>query len=602
MKEKRGVAWKAFIVAACVIAIVSVIISVVISTRSVRVVKEEICNKNYIKLEEVEKNFRQIVEQADRLAVGIGVSADVKLFFGSNQPQALIDGFYTRIKNMLSSYAFSMRDTTSAVMLYSPENNQYMSNDRTIPYVPDGSRVDLANNAEWIQLITPLEGKERSRVSYAFRATNNSYPYVMTLIHQMTNDGHTGVVAIDIDLKKIYSEIRSDTNDNISVWVLDKGGRVIVEENKRSLFQPVSAYPMMASFEKNESGKSILLKSNEQTIAFAQKYLEDLECYVVVATKIDNIDDITATDNLNTIIIGASCAALAIALVYIYTYYTSKPMHRMLEMLRNPLLTKEYKDDEDPSVKETADYIVSYMQTNNELEVELGKRLTSLRDTQLQALKAQINPHFLFNTLNIIMMLLDSDEPDPRAAKVTMNLSDVLRFALTDEHLVPLREELSNARKYVEILEVRYGGKFHTNYAIDESLLDAKVPRLILQPIIENAVFHGISAKEIDVCELAIKCWKDEKNIDGIPQEFVCVEIADSGAGMTEEKVSELMASLYDERISMKHIGIQNVARRLRLLYPKDSSVRIQSTLGQGTTVTLSFPYTSESETGTETR
>ena len=212
MKEKRGVAWKAFIVAACVIAIVSVIISVVISTRSVRVVKEEICNKNYIKLEEVEKNFRQIVEQADRLAVGIGVSADVKLFFGSNQPQALIDGFYTRIKNMLSSYAFSMRDTTSAVMLYSPENNQYMSNDRTIPYVPDGSRVDLANNAEWIQLITPLEGKERSRVSYAFRATNNSYPYVMTLIHQMTNDGHTGVVAIDIDLKKIYSEIRSDTN------------------------------------------------------------------------------------------------------------------------------------------------------------------------------------------------------------------------------------------------------------------------------------------------------------------------------------------------------------------------------------------------------
>lgn len=601
MKEKRGSAWKAFTVAACVIAVVSVIVSTIISAKSVAVVKSELCNTASSKAEEIGKNFQQIVDQADRLAVGIGVSSDIKLFFSSRNPQNLIDGFYVRIKNVLSSYAFSMRDTTASVMIYSPANNWFMSDDLGTPYIPDGSKTDTANNAEWVQQLTSL-GKERSRVFYTFRATNNSYPYVMTLIRQMANDGYEGVVAIDIDLKKIYAEIRSDTDPNTSIWVLDKGGRVIVEESKRSLFQPVSAYPMLASFEKNETDQSILLKEKKETIAFAQKYLDDLECYVVVATKVDNIDDITATDNLNTIIIGAACAALAIALIYVYTYYTSKPMHRMLEMLRNPLLTKEYKDDEDPSVKETADYIVSYMQTNNELEVELGKRLTSLRDTQLQALKAQINPHFLFNTLNIIMMLLDSDEPDPRAAKVTMNLSDVLRFALTDDHLVPLREELSNARKYVEILEVRYGGKFHTNYAIDESLLDAKVPRLILQPIIENAVFHGISAKEIDVCELTIKCWKDEQDIDGIPQEFVCVEIADSGAGMSEEKVSELMATLYDERISMKHIGIQNVARRLRLLYPKDSSVRIQSILGQGTTVTLSFPYTSEGEAETETR
>lgn len=601
MKERRGAAWKAFIVAACVIAIVSVIVSMVISEKSVAVAKTEISNTNFNEAEKTAKNFQQIVEQVDRLAVGIGVSSDVKLFFSSRQPQNLIDSFYTRIKNVLSSYAFSMRETAASVMLYSPANDWFMSNDLSSPYTPDAGKRDLSNNADWIWQIVPLENK-RSHVSFVFRAKNNSYPYVMTLIHQMANDGYEGVVAVDIDLKKIYSEIRSDSDPNTFVWVLDKAGRVIVEENKRSLFQPTVAYPMLSSFEKSEEDKAILLKDKNLTIAFAQKYLEDLECYVVVASKVDNIDDITATENLNTIIIGSACAALAIALIYLYTYYTSKPMHRMLEMLRNPLLTKEYKDDEDPSVKETADYIVSYMQTNNELEVELGKRLTSLRDTQLQALKAQINPHFLFNTLNIIMMLLDSDEPDPRAAKVTMNLSDVLRFALTDEHLVPLREELSNARKYVEILEVRYGGKFHTNYAIDERLLDAKVPRLILQPIIENAVFHGISAKEIDVCELAIKCWKDEKNIDGIPQEFVCVEIADSGAGMTEETVSELMASLYDERISMKHIGIQNVARRLRLLYPKDSSVHIQSVLGQGTTVTLSFPYTSESETGTETR
>ena len=601
MKNKHGIVWKAFSVTACAIAIVSLVVSVIISTRSVAVVKSELCNTNLNKAEETEKNLRQIVAQADRLAVGIGVSADVKLFFGSKRPQALFEGFYIRIKNMLSSYAFSMKDIAAAVMIYSPANNQFMSNDRTTPYIPDGNKVDLSNNAEWIQQISPLE-EERSRVSFVFRATNNSYPYVMTLVHQLANDGNEGVVAIDMDLKKIYSAIRSDTDSNVSIWVIDKGGHVIVEESKNSLFRPVSDYALLSSFDRTEKNKSVLLEDGEQPVAFAQKYIEDLDLYVVVATKLNNIDDIIASENLNTVIIGIFCAALAIALVYLYTYYTSKPMHRMLEMIRNPLLTAYYKDDEDPSVKETADYIVSYMQTNNELEVELGKRLTSLCDTQLQALKAQINPHFLFNTLNIILVLLDDDEAGQRAAKVTMNLSDVLQFALTDEHLVLLRDELSNARKYIEILEVRYGGKFHTSYEIDESLLDVKVPRLILQPIIENAVFHGISAKEIDICELSIKCWKDKKEVDGVHQKFVCVEIADSGAGMSEEKVAVLMDSLNDDKISMKHIGIQNVARRLRLLYPKDSTVHIQSVLGQGTTVTLSFPYSNDTDDGAETR
>ena len=590
MKRHRGYAWKVFVIAACIIAVVSVVVSTVISARSVAVVKSELCNSNFSKAEEIGKNLKQVINQVDRLAVGIGVSADIKLFFGSKQPQNLIDGFYIRTKNVLSSYAFSMRDTTTAVMLYAPANNWFMSNDIGSPYTPDGSKLDLTNNAEWTQSLTPL-GKERSRVSFVLRATNNSYPYVMTLIRQMSNDGYEGVVAVDIDLKKIYSEICSDNDPNMSVWVLDKGGRVIIEKNKHTLLKPIQDYPLLASFEKNESDKSILLNDHTQTVAFAQKYMDDLELYVVVATESENIDDITTTENLNAIIIGTVCAAFAIGLVYVYTYYTSKPMHRMLEMIRNPVLTNDYKDDEDPSVKETADYIVSYVQTNNALEEELDKRLTSLRDTQLQALKAQINPHFLFNTLNIIMMLLDSGEPDPRAAQVTMNLSDVLRFALTDEHLVLLREELSNARKYIEILEVRYGGKFHANYEIDEGLLDVKVPRLILQPIIENAVFHGISAKEMPSCELSIKCRKIEKASDDSAHEYVCVEISDSGVGMSAEKVAELMNSLADEKISMKHIGIQNVARRLKLLYPKDGTVFIHSELGQGTTVTLLFPY-----------
>lgn len=260
-------------------------------------------------------------------------------------------------------------------------------------------------------------------------------------------------------------------------------------------------------------------------------------------------------------------------------------------MVRDPEQIQAYHEDDDPSVKETADYIVSYMQANNQLEAELEKRIATLRDTKLQALKAQINPHFLFNTLNVIMMLQEDETSGSTAAQVTMNLSDVLRFSLADEHLVLLSDELENAKKYVEILEVRYGGKFSAVYEIDESLLTVNVPRLILQPIIENAVFHGLSAKDSGKCELLIQCKKVEEASDEGQQSMVCVEITDNGAGMTAKKVEELMNSLNDEKISMNHIGVQNVARRLRLLYPKDGKLSIRSTLGEGTTVSLTFPY-----------
>lgn len=592
MRRRRGTIWNAFLVAACAISIVSVFVSIAISQRSVAIVEDRLCSTNLSRAEQIGENFQQLIDQINRLAVGISVSDDVNLFFQSDNPQNLFDRFYTRIKNLLSSYAFSMRDTTSAVMLYSPQYNRFMSDDISSQYTPDGSKTDLTYNAEWTQSLTPVS-TGRSNVSFLLRATNNSYPYVMTLIHQMSYDGYESVVAFDIDLKKVYSVLCSDIDKNTSVWILDKGGRVIIEQSKHSLLRPSSDYPLPDSFEKNETDASILLKKREQAVVFSQKYLEDLQVYVVVATQIIDLTGLTAAGNLNTFLIAVACTLLLIIFIYLYTRYTTKPMWQILTMLQNPNTATSYRHDREPSVQEAADYIVTYMQTNGALEVELDKRMSSLRDTQLQALKAQINPHFLFNTLNIITTLLDDGKTNPQALKVTINLSDILRFALKDEHIVSLHEELANARKYIEILEIRYCGKFHTRYEIDETLLDVKIPRLVLQPIVENAVFHGISAKERGNynCELSINCKSIQCETAEGSRDFICIEVSDNGVGMSQEKVDALMESFDDEAIHMSNIGIRNVARRLRLLYLKDGKLSIQSVLGKGTTVTLTFPY-----------
>ena len=590
MRQQLSVNLRTFIVAVAVLLSLSVILCVFISINSANRVKMELQDTNYSKVEEISKTLRDRVYQIDRLAAGIGVSTDAKLFFTSPSPDILVDDFYTRIKYILSSYAFSMKDTIASFMLYSWKENRLMADDVFTPYFPKDERTNLLNNAEWISQIEPLSNGERSRITFVYRATNNSYPYVWTLVHQMAIEGYEGVVAADIDLSKMYSAIVPNTMNDTSVWVLDKEGHVIITENKKALFQDLSEFELLQFFDATVNDNSDMFKIGENTVAFGQKYLDDLKVYVVVVTELGNLEHTLASGSVTLILLFVTATLIAILLIYLYTYYTSKPMNRLLELVRNPNILKEKQYDEnDPYICETVDFIVSQIQENNLLASELEKRVGILRNTQLQALKAQINPHFLFNTLGIIMMLLD-DGVDPQAQQVTLNLSDVLRFSLSDDNLTSLRDELLNSKRYLQILEVRYAGKFHTFFDVDEKLLDVRVPRLVLQPIIENAVFHGISAKDEGGCKLTIRCYEEDSTGTNGSMRHVFVDISDDGVGIPYDKLADLNQALYDEDISMTHIGLQNVAKRLRLLYPTDSSFEIRSQEGIGTTVSLMFP------------
>ena len=232
---------------------------------------------------------------------------------------------------------------------------------------------------------------------------------------------------------------------------------------------------------------------------------------------------------------------------------------------------------------------MSNLQRNAALEEKLEERVHMLKETQIQALKAQINPHFLFNTLNIIVMLIDEEVEDSQAAQVTVALADVLRYSLSDENMVSLFEELEYTQKYVSILEQRYKGKFQAHFEVSDEIMEVRVPRLILQPLIENAVFHGISAKDdVQGGELTISGHKELYTFGDEEVWVVRMDVIDNGCGMKAEKVEELLENVKEEQISM---GVQNVVKRLALLFPKQSKMEIYSEPGKGTKVSCIFPY-----------
>ncbi len=208
--------------------------------------------------------------------------------------------------------------------------------------------------------------------------------------------------------------------------------------------------------------------------------------------------------------------------------------------------------------------------TRMQRKLEEQERL--LMEARMEALVSQINPHFLFNTLNTVSSLIRFD-PDT-ARTLLLKLSNILRRRLKSQvHFVPLKQELDFVDDYLDIEVVRFGrDKLQIRKEVDPEALDAFVPSMILQPLVENAIRHGIAPKvEGGTIILRIRRAKGR----------LMVAVIDDGVGIPMEKRHEI----YDSGI-----GISNVRERLRVLYGELSSLKIESTLGRGTTIRFEIP------------
>ena len=211
-----------------------------------------------------------------------------------------------------------------------------------------------------------------------------------------------------------------------------------------------------------------------------------------------------------------------------------------------------------------------------------------LRASELKALQAQINPHFLYNTLDSIKWLAKLNHV-PQISVIVTQLGKLLRSSInTDNDLITVEESIVNIQSYLAIQKIRYSDKFETLMEIAPEILQYQIPKLILQPIVENAIIHGLEGKK-DKGRLIIR--------GVLAEDDLIFEVIDNGVGMRPEKEAALNAG-EDLRSSLfvHSIGIQNVNRRIKLYYGPDYQVTIQSVLGEGTKVTLRMSITPEGE------
>lgn len=217
------------------------------------------------------------------------------------------------------------------------------------------------------------------------------------------------------------------------------------------------------------------------------------------------------------------------------------------------------------------------------LKTQLSERKYKLKMMELLALQSQINPHFLFNTLatiswETIIHLGESNYIN----RMIENLSDILRYSLeSPSETVTLKKEIENTKSYIEIQKYRYGDKFDVIWECDPYTEDIEVTKLLMQPLVENSIYHGAKEKETK-SKIKIKIKANSEYLD--------ISVIDSGKGMTKVTLMEVRKKLETDVEQYEHIGLGNINKRLKLFYGNEYGLRIKSKYNFGSVVSIRIP------------
>ncbi len=425
-------------------------------------------------------------------------------------------------------------------------------------------------------------------------AMRDNFPYVLCVAKEFTVNQNRCAIAVMIDLSVLSTLTSFSQSSDNSAFLVSDDNEIIYRYRQDDLKESLDIISALRAYQPGEKEKVSINTGDTDTYALAQLHSENFPWSYVIVTFLPNYSSSLSSQNalLFTLLIVFLVSAILIAIFL--AIRSLKPIQNIRTYLDSPEMMSINQISDSEDIKYIAGRINQYIQTNHALKDELQKRLMALNETQILALQLQINPHFLSNTLNLMYVTatkaLGYDHPLPM---MILNTSSMIRYALEPSKMVSFHTELSQTDIYLEILKQRYDQNLKIVHDISPDTLDAMVPRLFIQPIIENAVFHGFSHRQESECILTIRSCLDLRT-DHPADKFVVIQILDNGNGIDKERLEELKASLYLETAtSGKGIGLRNVVQRMNLIYSDKFSLTIESVPGEGTCFSLTFPYVS---------
>lgn len=290
------------------------------------------------------------------------------------------------------------------------------------------------------------------------------------------------------------------------------------------------------------------------------------------------------------LLLAICCIVLALFISTLITYKNIQQFNHLITVLSNAE-KGIFHIENDKRYRLTDEYdlifneVIHTFITNDYLKTQIAEKQYKKQTAELIALQLQINPHFLFNTLQLLDLEAYQQTKVPTSLNtIIQELSTILKYALGDpQSIVTLREELEHLRAYVDINYRRYCNMFIVYYDYEEEILDYYLFRILLQPLIENSLYHGIRSLN-GSRQGYIKLKIYERN------DYLNFYIIDNGIGMDVEELQQLNELLKPSDITTEHIGLANTNRRLILNFGMDSALKIRSKKNYGTIISFRIP------------
>jgi two-component system sensor histidine kinase YesM len=391
-----------------------------------------------------------------------------------------------------------------------------------------------------------------------------------------------GVIVLNICLSYIEDLLHNlKTVPEKSTLIMDDRGNVVYKNGSLCSMKNATLVKLL-----NKPTLNFQIKLANQkymvTQLSSQKY--HWKYYFVIPTKI--FYNVPNRLQQITILLLLCSFSLSLFLTYCLTKKTHNQITNIISIIdsaKNGLLLPEPPSSINDEFTYISYNLLKTFIEQNYLKVQLSERMYRLRFMELLALQSQINPHFLFNTLDTIKWkFIGYTKRQTEASKMLEELSEILKYLLkSPDSKELLAEELTNARNFIEIQKIRYKDQFDVIWQYDEDVLAYPIIRLVLQPLIENCIYHGIKEKD-GKSMIKIKIHAHDS--------FLKISIIDDGLGIKRDNLSKIRSFLANDQNCSDHIGLFNTNKRLLLTYGETAAIHIRSKFGFGTVVYFQIP------------
>ena len=410
------------------------------------------------------------------------------------------------------------------------------------------------------------------------------YPWVVTMTAPLEQGGEAAWVSLDLSFSNISSHI-----NNVGIgqrgycFLMDRMGNIMYHPQQQLLYAGLKSEGT-AALAALEDGTYV-----EDTVIYAITSVEDSSWRVVGVSFVDELVNRSVREMIG---ISAGLAGLVLAAALLTSWILSRMLSRPLRGLASAM--ERFERDADHfsyrpvrgtrEVRELSQSFGHMVLRIQQLMSTVRQEEINLRKTELKALQAQINPHFLYNTLDSIAWMCERGR-NADAVNMVHALARLFRISISRGHeLIPIAKEIEHAESYLQIQKYRYKNQFTYEFDVDPECLDYYCNKITLQPIIENSINHGLDLL-VEEGRIQVEVLQDGEDI--------LFRVRDNGVGMSQEQVDAILEQDPEDRTG---IGIRNVNDRLRIYFGAPYGLHITSELDVGTCVEIRMPKVKEGE------